>query len=313
MSKVRPQTMNVLAAIAWEFAHRSRLGLALLWLAMVGSGVWVRLAFNAAVDAGEDVFASRHLTTTIHLSLLFIATAILAAVVINAWGPPRRRFALPARSLELALWPLLLGAMATFGVIATALLGVNTLTGANLPVLAPAVAAAAYVAWFQAITWATSQSFALQGAAFVVSLATVFKTIVNFEAYHVDFWTDHVWFRLGPWSLTLGIASAVIAACGFSRLRHGASAGKLVESIGTMGGALSRMRRADALPTTTSPAKALRWNLGATHGRAFPLIAIVAGVAAVAMAIWTPARDVQESFAFLVLGAQLATVAAFLI
>jgi hypothetical protein len=146
-------------AIAWEFRRRYRWGLTTLAGYLVGLGIikLLILAPGPPVDIENS------------MSMWFLVLAPLAAafvflLAVFSFGLdgdfaarqsiyPARLFTLPVTTAALAGWPMLYGAVTVAGLwLATALLALWP-SGIHVPLIWPALLAATFLAWIQAVTW----------------------------------------------------------------------------------------------------------------------------------------------------------------
>jgi hypothetical protein len=161
------------AAIAWEFRRRHRWGLMVLASYLIVIAI-IRFAI---------IGPGRHVTFENEESFAFFVIVPIAAtfmyfLAVFSFGLsgdfsarqsiyPARMFALPMTTNELALWPML------YGAVAMAVLWFATRTfaawpaGHRIPVLWPALLAASLLAWTQALTW---MPYALPGLRVIVTV-----------------------------------------------------------------------------------------------------------------------------------------------
>lgn len=161
------------AAIAWELGRRHRWGLAALtlYLAVLAAIRLLLLGPGQRVTFEDDwQFA---LTVVVPLAATF--TYLLAVFSFGLAGDlaarrtiyPARMFTLPVTTAALAGWPMLYGTVAMAVLwLATRLLAVWP-SGADVPWIWPALAAAVFLAWTQALTW---MPYALPGLRVIVTV-----------------------------------------------------------------------------------------------------------------------------------------------
>ena len=146
------------AAIAWQFAHRHRWGLRAVALYVIGLAiVRVFILDHGAVNPLEsEQFA---FTVNVPMSAAFIyLLAIFSFGLEGDLGArqslyPTRMFTLPVSSAALAGWPMLYGALVMASLwIVTVLIALRP-SGINFPVVWPALFAAGFIAWTQALMW----------------------------------------------------------------------------------------------------------------------------------------------------------------
>ena len=146
------------AAIAWQFAHRHRWGLAAVALYVLGLAlVRVFILEHGAVNPLE----SEKFAFTVNVPMTCAFIYLLAIFSFGLEGDvgsrqslyPTRMFTLPVSTSALAGWPMLYGAVAMAGLwIASVVLALRP-SGINFPVVWPALFAAGFIAWTQALMW----------------------------------------------------------------------------------------------------------------------------------------------------------------
>ena len=160
-------------AIAWEFRQRHRWGLIALtgYLLVIATIKLVILELGQSINL--DSAESFAMVVVVPLSATF--TYFLAVFSFGFAGDlvarqsmyPARMFTLPVTTAALAGWPMLygMGAMAILW-LATRLFAVWP-SGVDVPLLWPGLAAAAILAWTQALTW---MPYALPGLRVIVAV-----------------------------------------------------------------------------------------------------------------------------------------------
>src|SRR6266496_977157 len=160
-------------AIAWEFRQRHRWGL----IALAGYLVVLAAIKLRILGSGQPV----HVETPEHFALVVmvpLTTTFMYFLAVFSFGLagdlaarqsmyPARLFTLPVTTAALAGWPMLYGtgAMALLW-LATRLLAVWP-SGVDVPVVWPALGAAALLAWTQALTW---MPYGLRGLRVIVAV-----------------------------------------------------------------------------------------------------------------------------------------------
>lgn len=153
-------------AIAWEYYRKHRWGLAAVALYPV-TLVTIRLVLGTdGLPAGLDDETKFALSVVVPLSVIFYY--LLAVFSFGFAGDlvgrrsvyPARMFTLPVGSAALAGWPMLYGAVTMAVLWAVTRLFAPWPHGVTVPVVWPAVLVAVFLAWIQALMWA---SYGLRG------------------------------------------------------------------------------------------------------------------------------------------------------
>ncbi len=160
-------------AIAWEFRQRHRWGLiALAGYLVVLAAIKLRILGSGQpvhVETPERfaVVVMVPLTTTFMYFLAVFSFGLAGDLAARQSMYPARLFTLPVTTAALAGWPMLYGtaAMALLW-LATRLLAVWP-SGVDVPVVWPALGAAALLAWTQALTW---MPYGLRGLRVIVAV-----------------------------------------------------------------------------------------------------------------------------------------------
>ena len=146
-------------AIAWEFRRRHRwgfLGLSVYLVVLAAVKLGVVLRGQPVVFTSDESFALAvvgPLTASLTYCLAVFTYGLSGDIAARASTYPRRLFTLPVSTSALAGWPMLYGTITMILLwTATRVLGIWP-SGFAIPVLWPAVAAAALLAWTQALTW----------------------------------------------------------------------------------------------------------------------------------------------------------------
>jgi hypothetical protein len=146
-------------AIAWDFRHRHRWGLIALAGYLLVLASLKLLILGARHPIHLDTPASFGFVVVVPLTATF--TYFLAVFSFGLAGDlaarqsiyPARMFTLPATTAALAGWPMLYGSAAmTVLWLATRLFALWP-SGVHVPLIWPALLAAALLAWTQALTW----------------------------------------------------------------------------------------------------------------------------------------------------------------
>jgi hypothetical protein len=161
------------AAIAWEFRRRHRWGLIAVTGYLLVLAVWKLLIFgpgHRVTFADEQTFAffvMVPLTSTFLYFLAVFSFGLSGDLAGRESMYPARMFTLPVTTAALAGWPMLYGTAAMAALwLATRLLALWP-SGVAVPIVWPALLAAALVAWTQALTW---MPYALRGLRVVVTI-----------------------------------------------------------------------------------------------------------------------------------------------
>src|SRR6058998_3360462 len=178
------------AAVAWQFRRRHRWGLIALigYLFVLAMIKLVILERGQRVDLDDESFAFLvvvPLTATFLYFLSVFSFGLSGDLAARQSMYPARIFTLPVTTAALAGWPMLYGTVAMAILwLATRLLAVWP-SGVEVPVVWPALGAAALLAWTQALTW---MPYGLPGIRLIVAvlclaaLDTVVLLAVHFKA-----------------------------------------------------------------------------------------------------------------------------------
>ena len=257
------------AAIAWEFRQRHRWGLIAIAGYLLVLGTIKLLILEPGQPVNFDDAQSFALVVVVPLTATFMY--FLAVFSFGLAGDlaarqsmyPARMFTLPVTTAALAGWPMLYGtaAMAILW-LATRLLAVWP-SGVDVPLIWPALLAAALLAWTQALTW---MPYALPGLRVIVTvlwLAVIDAVVLlalNYKA---------------PEPVMLAILAPhvplayLVARFAVARARRG--------DVPDWRGIFARLgRTADVLPRRrdhfSSPARAQEWFEWQRHGRSLPAL-----------------------------------------
>ena len=146
-------------AIAWEFRYRHRWGLIALAAYLIVLAAVKLLILGARHPIHLDTPASFGFVVVVPLTATF--TYFLAVFSFGLAGDlaarqsiyPARMFTLPVTTAALAGWPMLYGSAAMAALwLATRLIALWP-SGVHVPLIWPALLAAALLAWTQALTW----------------------------------------------------------------------------------------------------------------------------------------------------------------
>ena len=285
-------------AIAWEFRQRYRWGLTAIagYLVALATVKLLILAPAAPVDIERS------------LGMWFLVLAPLTAAFIFFLGVfsfgfagdfaarqsiyPARLFTLPVTTAALAGWPMLYGAVAVASLwLATALLALRP-SGIHVPLLWPALFAAAFLAWIQALTWMPYGLRGLRAIVLLLWLCAAEAAVLLAMQYRV---TEPVMVAfLLPHLLVAWLAGRLAVA----RARRGDAPDWL--------GAFSRLGHAANPPARrfASPARAQLWFEWRRHGRSLPTLVGILLPFELAL-LFIP--DIPQALVFLTLLAALCT------
>ena len=301
-------------AIAWEFGHRLRQGLIVLAAYAIVMGTIMLLRHNLGqsirLEDGEDMAALVivPVTTTFMFFLGMFSFGFAADLSARESIYPARMFTLPVTTRALAGWPMFYGAAAMMILLLTAERFLTWETsgalgrfkiqpwGIEAPVIWPAMLAAVFLAWMQALTW---MPYGLRGLRLIVTvlwLITLDAAVFVAVEYEVP---EAVMVAFLAPQLPL----AYLAACfAVSRARRGqvpdwrGMSGRLPE----IPSVLKRPR--DHFP---SAARAQSWFEWRQHGLSLPVW--VAILLPFELAMLFLARDEPEAMTFYTLLAVLLT------
>ncbi|MDP2955696.1 MAG: hypothetical protein Q8N53_04690 [Longimicrobiales bacterium] len=255
-------------ALAWEFRRRHRWGLLAVAGYVLALAAARLLIFRpgAVVPLDSERFAFTVIVplTSAFFYLLAVFTFGLTGDVGARESPyPVRMFTLPVRTGPLAGWPML------YGTVTAACLWLATAgfvlrpSGIELPLLWPALFAAAFLAWTQALTW---MPYGLPGLRVAVSLLL----LVTADAVVVL----AIYAKVPESLMTAVMAPQVplaylVARAAVARARRGDVPDwrERFSRVGRLAGALPGRRDPFA-----SPAHAQRWLEWRRHGRALPVL-----------------------------------------
>lgn len=255
------------AAIAWEFRQRHRwplivlagyvLVLGMSKLLILGPGQPVRL--DPPDGLAGALIAPFSMTFMYFLAVFSFGRAGDLAARQSIY--PARMFTLPVRTAALAGWPMLYGTVAMASLWLAAALFARWPWGIAVPWIWPALLAAAFLAWTQALLW---MPYGLRGLRVLVTvLWLVALDAVVLLALHYKAPEPVMVAFLAP-----QIPLAYLAACfAVARARRG--------DVPDWRGAFVRIgRRADVPPRRrapfSSPARAQRWFEWRQQGRSLP-------------------------------------------
>lgn len=170
------------AATAWEFGRRHRAGL----IGLAGYFLFMATIKALALGGQRVQFESAEAFAIVVMGPLTATFTYLLVVFTYGFDRdfsaresiyPARKFTLPVTNAALVGWPMLYGSVAMMILwLATRLLGAWP-SDVDVPVIWPALLAAALLAWAQALTWMPYPLRGLRVAATVAWLVT-FDTIV---------------------------------------------------------------------------------------------------------------------------------------
>ena len=255
------------AAIAWEFRQHHRWGL----IGLAGYVLFV-VAFKLVIvgpDTDVELGDGRATPLTVPWSAMFMYS--LAVFSFGLTGDlaarqsiyPARMFALPVTAAALAGWPMLYGTAAVaILTLATALLA-RWPWGIQLPLIWPALLAAAFLAWTQALTWMPYGLRGMRVMFTVLWLITLDAVVIL--AIHYDVSEPLMIAFLAP-QLPLAYLAAWFAV---ARARRGVVPDWRVRSVRFGRVANAVPRRQDHF---SSPSRAQLWFEWRRHGRSLPTL-----------------------------------------
>ncbi len=256
-------------AIAWEFQLRHRLALAgcLVYLA----GFWIVKALvlgpDVAMRWGPPNALGGLLIGPLQITYFF-CLGIFSYGFDGDMGAresvfPRRMFTLPVSTFALAGWPMLYGATcaATLWLVTVLLIRWTGGVGMEVPWIWPAIMAATYVVWIQALTWFAYPLRGLRIAIAVLVLSSFSLTIILALEFHAREST-----------MIAILAPQLLIACGLAfvavaRARRGVTPGWSA----AIGPRPAPGRQALAAHFS-SPSRAQAWLEWRQHGRTLPLL-----------------------------------------
>lgn len=255
------------AAIAWEFGRKNRWGI----LGLAGYGLALGILKVLVVAAGRpvDLDSAERFAIVVVVPLTVSALYFLGVFSFGLTGDltarpsiyPTRMFTLPVTNSALALWPMLYGSAA----MVMLWLAVRPLVlwppDVAVPVIWPALMAAATLAWTQALTWMPYGLPWLRPIVTVLTLS-VMEGVVLVALEH----------KTPEWLMAAGLVpqlalAYLVAREGITRARRGA--------VPDWSDAFARLGRiADRLPRRPSPftsaARAQAWLERRRYGRSLP-------------------------------------------
>ncbi|MCA1826514.1 MAG: hypothetical protein LC689_06190 [Myxococcales bacterium] len=252
--------MTPALAVAWEFRQRNRWALAAIAAYLVALGT-IRLLIRAAP---VDVERSMSMWFLVLAPLTAAFIFLLAVFSFGLDGDfaaresiyPKRLFTLPVTTASLAGWPMLYGAVAVASLwLVTALLALWP-SGNHVPLIWPALLAAVFLAWIQAITW---MPYGIKGLRMVILLLWLGAAeAVVMLAMHYRVAESVMASFLLP-QLPIAYVAARFAV---ARARRG----EVPDWLGARAG------RATDLPVFASPARAQLWFEWRRHGWSLPVL-----------------------------------------
>jgi len=254
------------AAIAWEFRWRHRVGLTALaaYFAVMALIKVVVLRGERVDFRSDETFALSvvvPLTATIIYFVAVFTFGLSGDLAARQSMYPARMFALPVTTAALAGWPMLYGsaAMALLW-FATRLLGAWP-SGVAVPVIWPALLAASFLAWAQALTWMPYPLPGLRVVVMMLWLVTIDAVVMI--ALNLRASEGTMLALLAP----LGPLAYLTARVAVGRARRG--------DVPDWRGAFARFR-ADVLPRPrdhfSSAARAQTWLEWRQHGWSLPAL-----------------------------------------
>jgi hypothetical protein len=257
------------AAVAWELRRRHRWGLIAVSCYLLGLATFKLLLLARGQPVSFDDEQTFAFAVVVPSATAF--TYFLAVFSFGFTGDlagrhsiyPARMFTLPVTSAALAGWPMLYGT-ATVAILwlATRFLAVWP-SGFDAPMIWPAMLAAAFLAWTQALSW---MPYALPGKRVIFTvLLMVLIDVVAILAYHFEASESVMLAILAP-----NLPLAYLAArSGVARARRGDVPDGL-RTLSRLGRIVNLLpRRRDRFP---SPASAQAWFEWRRYGRSLPAL-----------------------------------------
>jgi len=300
-------------AIAWEFGRRLRLGLIALAIYAFGVGMTmlfrVQMGWPVSLGHDEDMAAlvAVPVTTTFMYFLGVFSFGFASDLTARESTYPARMFALPVSNRALTGWPMLYGTAAMMALLLLSssfvrwetrgILGRFVLEpwGFDVPALWPAVLAAVFLAWTQALTW---MPYGLRGLRVIVAVLWLgMLDAIVFVAIHYEIPESVMIAFLAP-QLPIAYLAAWFAV---ARARRG----EVPDWRGMFArfGSTARVRRRrDPFPSHERAQVWFEWRL---HGWSLP--ALVALVLPFELGLLFLARDEPPAMTFYTLLAVLLT------
>src|SRR5216117_285126 len=255
-------------AIAWEFRQRHRWGL----IAVAGYLLAVATIRFLILEPGEPVLVdsvrfaalvSAPLTTTFVYLLAVFSFGFTGDLAARHSMYPARMFTLPVTNAALVGWPMLYGTAAMAILWLAARLFAVWPSGVEIPLIWPALLAAALLAWTQALTW---MPYGLPGMRLIIAvLCLAALDTVVLLAIH---------FKAGEPTMVAILAPQVplaylVARFAVARARRGDVPDwrGMFATVGNVADVLTRRR--DHFP---SPARAQVWFEWRRHGWSLPAL-----------------------------------------
>ena len=259
--------------LAWSVWQRYRWGLAIcaaVWLVLAALGLFLPRGAWAPATAGDEpigpvaiVIIGSFVPTIVFVFYAFSWITVEAQLEARETGFPTRTFTLPVSTATLVAWPMLQGTAAVaLTWVAWAGLVLRP-AGMDVPLVWPALLAAALLAWLQALVW---QPFPLRFLRIIVA-AGVLALIDVGPAFALAYELPPV-VLAGALALLLPAAYGV-AVVGVARTRRGDVPTWTWPSW--VGAALGSRRPRRGAPFS-SPLQAQTWFEWRMRGMAFPVM-----------------------------------------
>ena len=258
-------------ALAWEFRHRHRwgfIGLGGYVLALAAVKLVILARGQPVVFASDERFAlavMAPLTASLIYCLAVFTYGLSGDLAARASTYPRRLFTLPVSTAALAGWPMLYGTVAMALLWAASRAFMPWPSGPDIPVVWPAAAAAALVAWTQALTWMPYGLPGLRVILAVLWLGTLDSMVLLALQYHAH---EGVMLALTVPQIPLAYVAARFAV---SRARTGA--------VPDWRGAFTWIGRLAVAPGRSrnfaSAGRAQAWLEWRRHGRTLPALVVI--------------------------------------
>ena len=258
-------------ALAWEFRRRHRwgfIGLGTYVLALAAVKLVILTRGKPVIFASDERFAlavMAPLTASLIYCLAVFTYGLSGDLAARASTYPRRTFTLPVSTAALAGWPMLYGTVAMALLWAASRAFMPWPTGPDIPVVWPAAAAAALVAWTQALTWMPYGLPGLRVILAVLWLGTLDSMVLLALQYHAH---EGVMLALTAPQIPLAYVAARFAV---SRARAGV--------VPDWRGAFTWIGRLANAPDRSrdfaSAGRAQAWLEWRRHGRTLPTLVVI--------------------------------------
>ena len=289
------------AAVAWEFRRRHRWGLLALagyLLVLLGIKLLVPDAARHVNLKDVEVFALVDvvpLTATLTYFLAAFSFGYSGDLAARQSMYPARMFALPVTTSALAGWPMLYGSAAMALLWLATRLAAVWPTEFDVPVIWPALLAAALLAWTQALMW---MPYGLPGVRVVV--AVLWLAVIDTVALLALHFNAHEPVMVAILAPQVPLAY-LVARFAVARARRGdvPDWSGLFARVGQIAGVGPRRRKHFA-----SPARAHVWFEWRRHGRSLPALVGILLPFELAL-LWLAGNDAPGLVFFIICGVLL--------